>query len=101
MIQDNVSVTQYERIIEFNEEKQYQIRLCINEFRGIEYIHLRRYYLDFFEEWKPSSEGISMPLSLENTRELFEGLVEILSLAESKSILEDHFSDTLNLLYQN
>ena len=101
MIEDIVSITQYERIIEYNEEKQYQIRLSINEFRGIEYLHIRRYYLDFTEEWKPSSEGISMPLSMTNTRELFEGLVEILSLAESKSILEDHFLETLNLLYQN
>jgi hypothetical protein len=30
---------------------------------------------------------------------VFEGLVEILSLAESKSILETHFKDILDEIY--
>ena len=89
----------YERIIHYATEKEVQIRLTINNFRGIEYLHLRKYYLDFTEEWKPSTEGIAMPLDFNNSRELFSGLVEILSLAESKDIIEEHFSDMIKDVY--
>ena len=88
----------YERVI--NEKDNQQIRLVINTFRGIEYLSLRKYYLDFEEEWLPSKEGISIPLDLDNTQELFTGLVEILSLAESKSIIEDEFKEILDEIYQ-
>jgi len=89
----------YERIVHYDTEKEVQIRLTINSFRGVEYLHLRKYYLDFTEEWKPSNEGIAMPLDFSNSRELFSGLVEILSLAESKDIIEEHFSDMIKDVY--
>ena len=41
-----------------------------------------------------------MPLDFENSREMFSGLVEILSLAESKSIIQDHFSDLIQDIYK-
>ena len=88
----------YERVI--NEKDNIQVRLVINTFRGVEYLSLRKYYLDFEEEWFPSKEGISIPLDLDNTQELFTGLVEILSLAESKSIIEDEFKEILDEIYQ-
>ena len=40
-----------------------------------------------------------MPLTFENSRLLFEGLVEVLSLAEAKEILETHFKDILDEIY--
>jgi hypothetical protein len=40
-----------------------------------------------------------MKLDFNNSKGLFEGLVEILSLAESKSILETHFKDILDEIY--
>jgi len=90
----------YSRIIHYDTVKEQQVRLTVNTFRGIEYMHLRKYYLDFDEEWKPTPEGIAMPLDLINSRELFSGLVEILSLAESKGIIEEHFSDLIQDLYK-
>tara|TARA_Y100000389_G_scaffold36982_1_gene31364 strand:+ start:2619 stop:2921 length:303 start_codon:yes stop_codon:yes gene_type:complete len=89
----------YEKVIHYDEVKEIQTRLTISTFRGIEYLGVRKYYLDFTEEWKPSSEGISMPLDFDNSRNLFIGLVEILSLAESKEIIEEHFSDLIKDLY--
>jgi TPP-dependent indolepyruvate ferredoxin oxidoreductase alpha subunit len=89
--------TKYERVI--NEKDTEQLRLVINTFRGVEYLSLRKYYLDFDEEWLPSKEGVSMPLDIENAQELFTGLVEILSLAESKSILEEEFKEILDQIY--
>ena len=73
----------YERVI--NETDTQQIRLVINTFRGVEYLTLRKYYLDFDEEWLPSKDGISIPLDLSNTQELFTGLVEICLLYTSPS----------------
>lgn len=93
--------TVYERILNYDENKEVQVRLTINTFYGVEYMHVREYYLDFTEEWKPTPKGVAMPLSLENSREMFSGLVEILSLAESKNILEEHFKDILDNLYQS
>ena len=91
----------YERVVHYNEERDFQVRLTLNEFRGIEYLHLRKYYLDFDEQWKPSSEGIAMPLDLTNVKELFIGLVEILSLAESKEIIIEHFAELISTVYQD
>ncbi len=91
------SPSPYDKIIQQTEDEQ--VRLVVNVFRGTEYISLRKYYLDFDEEWKPTRNGITMKVDFENTRRLFEGLVEILSLAESKTILEDEFKDILDQIY--
>lgn len=77
-----------------------QVRLVINEFRGVEYLHLREYYLDFEEVWLPSNKGVSMPLSLENSTNLFAGMLEILSLAESKDLIKEHFKELLEDTYK-
>ena len=90
----------YERVIHYDEEKQIQVRLVVSTFRGIEYLSLRKYYLDFFEEWRPTQEGISMPIDFSNSKELFIGLIEILSLAESKEIIEENFKELIQDIYK-
>lgn len=87
----------YSRIITKDDYKQ--IRLYINEFKEIEYLHIREFYLDFDEEWKPTQRGISLPLEIETSKELFIALSEILSLAESKKVLEEIFGDVLKSIY--
>jgi hypothetical protein len=77
-----------------------QVRLTINEFREEEYLHLREYYLDFDEEWKPTDKGIAIPLELETSKELFVAFSEIISLAESKQVLEEFFGELIRDLYQ-
>jgi hypothetical protein len=94
---DSTSI--YERIIHYDPIKEHQVRLTLNEFRGVEYLHLRKYYQDFDESWKPSNEGVAMPLDLSNSKELFAGLVEILSLAEARDVIEEHFSDLIKDVY--
>ena len=88
----------YSRIIHSTED--FQVRLTINRFRGTEYLHLRKYYLDFSGEWMPTKDGVAMPLDLENSKELFIGLVEILSLAESKDVILSNFKELLQDIYQ-
>ena len=90
----------YEKEIHYNEERHEKIFLTVNTFRGIEYLSIRKYYKDFDEEWKPSREGITMAIDFNNSKSLFEGLVEIISLAEAKDVLETHFKDTLDEIYQ-
>tara|TARA_R100000951_G_scaffold65002_1_gene54853 strand:- start:1684 stop:1986 length:303 start_codon:yes stop_codon:yes gene_type:complete len=89
----------YEKVISENEEGTEQVKLTINTFYDTEYLHLRKYYLDFDGNFKPSKDGIAMKLDFNNSKGLFEGLVEILSLAESKTILETHFKDILDEIY--
>ena len=90
----------YSRVIHYDESKETQVRLTINTFKGIEYIHIRKYYMDFDEEWRPTPEVIAMRLDLSNSKDLFVGLLEILSLAESKDMIEEHFSDLIKDLYK-
>lgn len=89
----------YEKIVHYDSEKEIQVRLTVSTFRGIEYLHLRKYYLSFDEEWCPTPEGIAFPLDFDNSRELFSGLVEILSLAESKAIIQEYFSELIQDIY--
>lgn len=79
----------FEHVVHYDEFKETQVRLTVNTFRGVEYMHVRKYYLDFDETWRPTPDGVAMPLSIENSRELFIGLVKILSEAESKEIIEE------------
>lgn len=77
-----------------------QVRITISEFNGLEYLHFREYFLDFDEEWKPSSKGTSIPLEIETTKDLFRTFSEIISLAESKSVIEEYFSEIICDVYQ-
>ena len=90
----------YSRVIHYDQVKEQQVRLTINTFRDSEYIHLRKYYLDFNEEWKPTPEGVAMHIDITNYRELFAGTVEVLSFAESKLLVEDVFVDLIKDLYK-
>ena len=87
----------YEKVVQETEHEQ--IRLVVSTFKDVEYLSLRKYYLDFEEEWKHSNQGISMPIDFDNSRNLFQGLVEILSIAEAKNILEEEFKEILDQIY--
>lgn len=90
----------YEKIILEQDNKEIQWRLVVSKFRDVEYIHLRKYYLDFEGEYKPTKEGACIPFELISLSNLFEALVEILSLAESKGSIEKHFKELLKDLYE-
>jgi len=90
----------YYKVIHYDEFKEVQVRLVVSTFRGVEYLSVRKYYLDFNEEWKPTPEGVNMPLDFNNAREMFAGLVEIISLAESKEVIEENFGDLIKDLYK-
>ena len=99
MIELHEAPALYEKLIHNNEARHEKVYLSINTFRDVEYLSIRKYYQDFDEEWKPSKEGVSMALDYDNSKNLFDGLVEILSLSEVKDILETHFKEKLDELY--
>lgn len=88
----------YEKIIYQNDDKHYQLRLVINEFRDKEYLHIRKYFLSFDEGYIPSKEGISMELSISNSYALMDGMVEICSKLEDKEAISEHFHELLKKL---
>ena len=55
--------------------------------------------MDFTEEWKPTPVGIALPLDFNNSKELFRALTEIISLAESKQIIEENFGELIKEIY--
>jgi hypothetical protein len=89
----------YEKVIYEDSDKFLQVHVTVSQFRGVEYFSMRKYYLDFEGDWKPTKEGITIPLNLASTGLLFEALVEILSLAESKEQIRKHFSGILKDIY--
>lgn len=88
----------YSRIV--HDDGVNQIRITINEFQDIEYLHIRKYYQNLDGEWLPSKDGISMPIDFDNIQEFLAAFLEIISLAESRDIIEKHFKHILEVIYQ-
>ena len=90
----------YEKLIYQNDDKSYQLKLVVNEFKGKYYVHIRKYFLSYESEWVPSKEGISMEASIHNILSLLDGLTEIVSNEEASEIITKHFSEKLNAINQ-
>jgi hypothetical protein len=85
----------YEKIIYENEAKGEQLRLVVNIFKDVQYIHIRKYFLSFEDGYIPSREGISMAASIQNIFGLLDGLMEICSYEENVDVITKHFSDKI------
>lgn len=86
----------YEKLIFENEEKGQQLRLVLNEFRGKQYLHLRKYFLSFDDGYVPSKEGASMEASISNIYALLDGLLELVANSEGIDGIERHFSSKIS-----
>ena len=85
----------YEKLIEENLEKGFQVRLVINDFRDVTYIQLRKYFLTYEGDWQASREGVSIPASIENIHSLLYGLLDICAKAEGEEVIKffhDHIT---------
>ena len=78
----------YERLIEENLEKGFQIKLVVNDFRDVTYIQLRKYFLTYEGDWQASREGVSIPASIENIHSLLYGLLDICAKAEGEEVIK-------------
>jgi hypothetical protein len=82
----------YEKLIYENQDKFYQLRLTVNEFREKYYVNVRKYFLSYESEWIPSKEGISMEASINNIASLLEGLLEIVSKEEGQQMIKEIYT---------
>jgi hypothetical protein len=83
----------YEKLIYQNDDKFYQLRLVVNEFKGKNYVHIRKYFQTYESDYQASREGVSMEASLDNVFSLLDGLMEIVSKEESRYLVLKHFSE--------
>lgn len=85
MSEENIEtcITIYENL-----DKGQQINVTISNFRGVDYLGIRKYYLSFDEGFVPSKEGVSIPYELVSSLELLKALLSILPLNECRTILE-------------
>jgi hypothetical protein len=85
----------YEKLIYQNDDKFYQLRLVVNEFRGQQYVHIRKYFMTYEGDYQASKEGISMVAGMDNILSLLDGLMEICSKEENLSAITKHFGDKI------
>lgn len=85
----------YEKLILENEDKGYQYRLTVSEFRDVQYLHLRKYFLSYEGEYIPSSEGASIPATIQNIFALLDGLIDICSKEESEEAILRYFGSKI------
>jgi hypothetical protein len=85
----------YEKLIEENMEKGFQVKLVVNEFRETIYIQLRKYFLTYEGDWQASKEGISIPASIENIQAMLDGLLDICANNEATEIVM-HYANKIS-----
>lgn len=89
------STVLYEKLIYDNQDKFYQLRLVANEFKGKQYIHIRKYFQTYEGDYQASLEGISMEASINNILNLLDGLIELVSKEEAVNLIDKYFSKRL------
>lgn len=85
----------YEKLIYENQQKFYQLKLVVNEFRETQYVHIRKYFLSYEGDYIPSREGVSMEASMHNILSLLDGLIDLCSKEESTETIIKYFGDKL------
>lgn len=85
----------YNRLIDENMDKGFQVRLVVNEFKGTDYIQLRKYFLTYEGDWQASREGISIPATIENIYGILDGMLDICSRAEGEDIIRHYAAKIL------
>lgn len=87
----------YEKLIYENTDKGYQYRLVVSEFHDVQYLHLRKYFQSYDSGFIASKEGASIPLTIQNSYNLLDGLLEILSLSEGEEVFKKYFEKPVNM----
>lgn len=85
--------TLYEKLVYDNQDKFYQLRLVANEFKGKQYVHIRKYFQTYEGDYQASREGVSMEASLGNIFSLLDGLLELVSKEEATELVSKYFKD--------
>jgi hypothetical protein len=88
-------------ILSMSDDGFEQTRLTVNEFRGSQYLHVRKYYLDFDGEWKPTKSGVAIPITINNIANIFNALTRMLAKSDVLHIiLENSNKQTRELIHE-
>jgi hypothetical protein len=82
----------YEKLIYHNEDKFYQLRLTVSEFKDKYYVNIRKYFQTYEGDFQASKEGVSMEASMGNISALLEGLLEIVSNEEGRTLITELYN---------
>lgn len=85
----------YEKLIYENQDKFYQLKLVVNEFREKQYVHIRKYFQTYEGDYQASKEGVSMEASINNIFSLLDGLIEICSKEEATNLINKYFNNKI------
>jgi len=85
----------YEKLIYENQDKFYQLKLVVNEFREKQYVHIRKYFQTYEGDYQASKEGVSMEASINNIFSLLDGLIEICSKEEATNLINEYFNNKI------
>lgn len=88
----------YEKLIFENTEKGFQYKLTVSEFREVQYLHVRKYFLSYEGEYVPTKEGASIPATIQNIFALLDGLIEICASEESIDVITEYFGNKISQL---
>ena len=70
--------------------------MTISEFRDIQYLHMRKYFLSYEGEYMPTKEGASFPATIQNIFALLDGLIDVVSREETLDVVAKYFSDKIS-----
>lgn len=85
----------YNFLIHQDDEKAFQVRLVVSEFKGNYYLHIRKYFLSFEGEWVASLEGITFPYNLKTSANLFTAVCSMVSEAELEGSVKEEFKELI------
>jgi len=77
-------------IISDNPNTLEQVRLTVSELGDMQYLHLRKYYMDFEGQYLPTKVGIAIPITIETIANLFNALTRMLAKSDVLHIILDH-----------
>lgn len=83
--------THYDKLIYQNDDKFYQLRLTVSEFKDKYYFNFRKYFQSYEGDYIPSREGVSMELTVNNIYGVLDGMFDILSQAEGEEIIQHYY----------
>lgn len=66
-----------------NLEKGIQYRLAVTEFRGVNYLTVREWYITYDGDFAPTRNGFNVPYTLHTAGRFFHALKTLLSQAET------------------
>lgn len=85
-------------IYQKNEAERVELRVSRDSLMRY-YVRIGKSFYDTLDEiWRPTRDGATMPLTLESAQNLIAALCSILSVAESRGLIDAGLKDTIKFV---